>query len=145
METMKFVFELLTALLALAILLILFFTVGKDVFPWLFPTEDVTLRATRGTASLECAGGTHVVRVDQLGIAYRGHRGPEAYPSEPQEIDAFPVVIWGDKVKAPDNVEYVTLYPVDEGDNVYDLTFMLIFDAPGPEGVPDFEQDKNYY
>ncbi len=118
MVAMRVVFILLTSLIGMFIVIALFLTLAKDVFPWLFQDKNINLAATRGTIELGCNGDVHTFSVTELGIAYSGTK----------EKQGFLVLIWGNKVAASAD-DAVTFYPEGEGDNVYTYYINFHFDS----------------
>lgn len=124
MVAMDIVFKVLTLLIAMFIVITLFFTVAKDLFPWLFPDSDINLIATQGTIELDCGYLTHTFTITGLGVAYNGN----------EDKNGFPVLIWGNKVRAPElQGGFLTLHPVDKGSNVYAFSVEIRMDTP-PDG-----------
>jgi len=125
MPTLKIVFELLTMLIATALMLTLFFVFAKDAFPGMFPNSNAALTATKGSIDLQCNGLEQTFTVTDMGVSFTGS----------EEKEAFPVLIWGNKAVSSD--EFVTMYPNGEGDNVYSFTAKVKFDIiPGQQDIP---------
>ncbi|MFC2143444.1 hypothetical protein ACFLQN_03525 [Candidatus Aenigmatarchaeota archaeon] len=132
MAVLKVILEFIVVIVALAIVILIIVALigGKDILFDMFGIDERPLYATRGAVELQCGGTQHTFSVTELGVHYTGKESKLV----------FPVIMWGNKVKAPEQVngkQFVVLNAEDDGRNVYSFDLDIRFDEDaGEEPIP---------